>query len=248
MYLFGSGVAYVTPQGANPTPVNIGLLQEITYDESSSLKSLFGQYRRAIAVGAGTIKTTVKAKFARISGLMLSAAYYGTALVAGQVATAVAEAATIPTTPYQVTVANSATWTQDQSVVFTTTGLPLKRVASGPITGQYSVSAGVYTFAAADTGKGVLISYNYSIAGSGQQLTIGNPLLGQTVSFALNLTGYDPTVASGGNGVTLQLNNCVASKLSLGTKLEDFTIPDFEAEAYVNPANVMGLWSFPDIF
>lgn len=247
MYIFGSGVAFVTPTGANPTPVNIGLLQDITYDETATIKTLYGQNRRAIAVGAGTIKTTFKAKIARISGLMLNAAYYGLSLVAGQTATAVAEAGTIPGTPYQVTVANSATWTVDQGVVFTATGLPLTRVASAPTTQQYSVAAGVYTFAAADTTKGVLISYNYTIVGTGQSLTISNPLLGNTVSFALNLTGFDPTVAGGGKGVTLQLYNCVASKLSLGTKLEDFTIPDFEGESYVNAAGNIGFWSFPDL-
>ena len=42
-------------------------------------------------------------------------------------------------------------------------------VASGPTTGQYSVSAGVYTFAAADTLLGVLISYTYKIAFSAGQ-------------------------------------------------------------------------------
>lgn len=246
MFLFGSGVAFVTPAGSNPTPVNIGLLQEITYDESTTLKELFGQNRRALAVGAGTIKTTIKAKLARISGLMLSAAYYGIALVAGQTATAVAEAGTIPGTPYQVTVSNSATWSQDQGVVFTLTGLPLTRVASGPAIGQYSVAAGVYTFAAADTTKAVLISYNYTVASSGQSLTISNPLLGNTVSFGLNLTGFDPSVANGGNGVTLQVFKCVSSKLTIGTKLEDFAMPDFEATAYVNAAGNIGQWSFPD--
>lgn len=247
MFLFGSGVAFVTPSGANPTPVNIGLLQEITYDETANIKELFGQNRRPVAIGAGTIKTTIKAKIARFSGLMLSAAFYGVALTSGQTATAVAEAGTIPTTPYQVTVANSATWTADQGVVFTTTGLPLTRVASAPATGQYSVAAGVYTFAAADTTKGVLISYNYTIAGSGQSLLINNPLLGNTVSFGLNLTGYDPTVSGGGKGLSLQLYSLVASKLSVGTKLEDFTIPDFEASAYVNAAGNLGNWSFPDV-
>lgn len=247
MFLFGSGIAYVTPAGANPTPVNIGLLQEITYDETATIKELFGQYRRALAVGAGTIKTTVKAKLARISGLMLSAAYYGVALSAGQTATAIGEAGTIPTTPFQVTVANSVTWTQDQGVMFATTGLPLTRVAAAPAAGQYAVAAGVYTFAAADTGKGVLVSYNYTVAASGQSLTIGNQLLGNTVSFGLNLTGFDPTVAGGGKGVTLQLYNCVSSKLTVGTKLEDFTMPDFEATAYVNAAGNIGQWSFPDV-
>jgi hypothetical protein len=244
MYAFGSGVLIGTPAGANQTPINFGLVQDVTYDETTTLKELYGQNRRALAIGAGTIKATVKAKMARISGVALASLLYGVATVPGHAATAFGEAGTIPTTPYQVTVANSATWTVDQGVVFTLSGLPLKRVASAPITGQYSVAAGVYTFAAADTTKAVLITYNYTIAGSGLNIPLGNPLLGPTVNFAANLYGVDPTT---GLSYSLQLANCVTEKFSFGTKLEDFLMPELDFRCYANAAGVYGQWNFPDI-
>ena len=169
MYIFGSGAVIITPSGSNQTPVNIGLVQEVTIDETTELKELFGQGNRALAVGAGTIKATGKAKVARVSGLAMASLLYGVTPTTGQTATAFAEAGTVPAvSTYTVTVANSVTWTVDQGVVYAATGLPLKRVASGPTTGQYSVAAGIYTFAAADANAKVLISYNYTIAATGQ--------------------------------------------------------------------------------
>jgi hypothetical protein len=71
-----------------------------------------------------------------------------------------AEVATIPATPYQIT--PQFVWLKDNGVQFTSNSTALVKVASSPITGQYAVSAvGVYTFAAADTGKEVALSYSY---------------------------------------------------------------------------------------
>lgn len=69
------------------------------------------------------------------------------------------EAWTIPGTPYQVTV--NGYWLADFSVTYASTGIALTKVSASPTVGQYSVADGVYTFAAADTGVGVLISYSY---------------------------------------------------------------------------------------
>ena len=238
MFAFGSGALIGTPSGANQTPINFGLVQEVTMDESTTLKPLFGQFRRPIAMGAGTIKTTFKAKMARISGVALSSLYYGVSAVAGQTATSFLEAGTVPAvSTYTITVANSANWTLDQGVVYAATGLPLKRVASAPTAGQYSVAAGVYTFAAADANAPVLLSYNYTISASGQKILINNPVLGATLNFGANLYGIDPTTNL---GYSLQLYNCVCSKLALGTKLEDFVMPELDCECYGNAAGNLG--------
>ncbi len=122
--------------------------------------------------------------------------------------------------------------------------MPLVRVASGPTTGQYSVAAGVYTFAAADTTLGVLISYNYTVSGTGQSVIVTNPDLGYTIPFSVNLTGYDPT---NGNTFSLQIYKAICGSLSMGTKLEDFMMPEFEAECFVNDAGLLGRWNLPDL-
>ena len=70
--------------------------------------------------------------------------------------------AAIPATPFTITptVPNSGIWSQDLGVL-DATGVAYVRVASAPVSGQYSLANGVYTFAAADTGKTVYISYKY---------------------------------------------------------------------------------------
>lgn len=52
-------------------------------------------------------------------------------------------------------------WATDQGVVYAATGAALTKVSGAPAAGQYSVSAGVYAFAAADAGNGVLVSYGF---------------------------------------------------------------------------------------
>ena len=110
--------------------------------------------------------------------------------------------------------------------------------------GQYSVAAGVYTFAAADASTKVLISYNYTISATGLNVPIGNPLLGPTVNFAANLYGVDPTTSL---SYSLQLYNCVTEKFAIGTKLEDFVMPELDFRCYANAAGLYGQWNFPDI-
>lgn len=70
--------------------------------------------------------------------------------------------------PYTVTptVPGSGVWSADAGVSYASTGVQLTPVASGPTVGQYSVSAGVYTFAAADEGAALLISFLYTTPGS----------------------------------------------------------------------------------
>lgn len=73
-----------------------------------------------------------------------------------------AEARTVPaSTPFQLAAgAPLGAWASDVGVTYAT-GVALTKVASGPAVGQYSVAAGEYTFAAADEGAAVLISYGF---------------------------------------------------------------------------------------
>ncbi len=243
MYSFGSGVLIGTRTDiANATPVNFGLVQEVTLDETAGVKELYGQYQRPLAIARGTIKTTGKAKVARISGLAFANVYFGVAPVAGQTATAFAEAGTVEaSSPYVVTAANAATFVADQGVVYAASGLPLTKVAASPIVGQYSVAAGAYTFNASDAGHAVLLTYTYTLASSGQKLTISNQLLGTTPTFqALFYTSFL------GQSVTLMLNNCTSSKLSFGTKLEDFVMPEFAFSCFPDAGGNVMTWSFSE--
>lgn len=243
MYSFGSGVLIGTRTDiVNATPVNFGLVQEVSIEEAASVKELYGQYQHPIAIARGTMKTTGKAKVARISGLAFASLFYGVTPSAGQLATAFAEAATVPAaTPYTVTPANSVTFVDDSGPVYAATGLPLTRVASAPIVGQYTLSGGVYTFAAADAGKAVLLTYTYQIAASGQKFAVTNALTGTTPTFQAQFyTTFQ------GQAVSLKLNNCTSSKLSLHTKLEDFVIPEFDFSCFADATGTVMTWSFAE--
>jgi hypothetical protein len=243
MYSFGSGVLIGTRSDIpGATPLNFGLVQEVTIDESAGVKELYGQFQRPIAIARGTIKTTGKAKVARISGLAFANLYYGLTPVAGQVATSFAEAGVVAAaSPYNVSVVNAANFVDDGGATYAATGLPLTKVASTPSAGQYSVASGVYSFNAADEGKTVLITYTYAISDTGQKFTVANQLIGTTPTFqALFYTTFQ------GQAVTLQLNNCTSSKLTFGTKLEDFVIPEFDFSCFADTSGNVMTWSFAE--
>jgi hypothetical protein len=74
------------------------------------------------------------------------------------------ESIPIPDDPYQYIVDWSQRFISDIGVTNAVTSVAFTKILSGtPITGQYKVnSQGVYTFAAADVGTNVLISYNFT--------------------------------------------------------------------------------------
>lgn len=250
MYSFGSGILIGQRIDiANSTPVNFGLIQDVTIDETASLKELYGPYQRAIAIARGTIKTTGKAKAARISGLAIANLYFGVPALAGQTASAFGELATIPAmAPYTVTAANAVTFVADAGVFYSSctnarVGQPLQLVASAPAAGQYSVSSsGVYTFAAADTGTQVMINYTYTIATAGQSFTVTNQLSGYTPTFAAKFY-----TSFGNKPVSVQFNSCVSSKLAFGTKSDDFVMPEFDFSVQADACGNVMTWSFGEV-
>ncbi len=242
-FAFGTGTLIGTSAAAGSTPLGFGALQNASVDFSFTTKPLFGQYNFALSVARGQGKIAIKAASAEISGLRYNQLFFDAALAAGMQAFSVGEVHSVPAaTPYTVTVTNSATFLDDQGVVYGATGLPLQLVTGTPAQGQYSVSAGVYTFAAADASAPIYITYRYTVAASGQTLTITNQLLGVAPTFALVFS-----MTYQGAQFNFKLNNCVSNKLTIATKLEDFMMPDFEAEAFADAAGNIGTMSFANV-
>jgi hypothetical protein len=94
---------------------------------------------------------------------------------------------------------------------------------------------------------GVLISYTYAAtsaqATTTQSLAIGNPLIGPTSTFSATLFSTDPTNNA---QFSVTLNQCVASKFSFDTNIEDFAKPDFEFQAFANAAGQVMTFNFGD--
>lgn len=71
------------------------------------------------------------------------------------------QASSVPSAgPYSVTVTKSAAFVLDRGVSYAN-GTALVAVASAPAQGEYTVAAGVYTFAAADANAAVVINYSW---------------------------------------------------------------------------------------
>lgn len=260
-YSFGSGVLFGTRTDiANPTPYNFGLVQEVTIDETATTKTLIGQFQRPVAIARGSIKTTGKAKVAKISGSVFANLFYGVTPTPGMINMNFGLAAQVPATPYTLTgIATAPTAVQfliapapfgpgvflhDEGVLYAATGLPLLRVATTPAIGQYTINeaTGVYVFAAADTLTNVILNFSYTTAvATTQGFTVANQLLGTTPSFTAQFyTTFQ------GTPVTLRLNNCTSSKMAFMTKLEDFVIPEFDFECFADAAGNVMTWGFGD--
>lgn len=236
MINFGAGQLIINPGGSNPTPVQLAILQDVSVDLSFSEKLLYGAYQLPVDVARAEAKFTLKAKEAQISAMMMGSFLTGSSSQAGYTAGAINEAGTVPgVSTYTITVTNSATFVTDNGVVDLTAGIVLTRVASAPATGQYSVSSGVYTFAAADASHSVWISYSYTVAGSGKTVTYTNQLMGQGTSYSCYLFNIFRSKVIG-----LHLYAVTVPKLSLPFKNNDYTISDVDLSVYADSSgNVM---------
>lgn len=233
-YNFGTGLLTFTPPGANPSPIPCGVLQDVTLDIDQTIKELVGQYKTAVDAALANQKFSGKATHAQIFGAAMASILQGSVQTTGSTRGSQNEVWAIPTTPFQVTVANSATFVEDLSVYNVTASKLLTRVASSPATGQYSVSAGVYTFAAADTGNTVWISYSYTST-SGVTVAYSNQLMGSATTFGLTLYNQY-TVQGVVKYFGWKLYAVIVPKLSFAFKNVDYTMQNTDFQGFANSA------------
>jgi hypothetical protein len=241
---FSSGTLFATrtdsAAGANPTPVKFGILQEGSIEFDGTNKELYGAYQFPQDVARGPIKVMGKSKLAQIFSGMYDL-FFGQGITASTgLLIALNEAHSVPaSSAYTITVTNSSMFTQDLGVAYSATGIPFTKVASSPAQGQYSEASGVYTFASADASAAVLISYEYSGTTGYNEIAIANQLMGTSPTFSLILaTTYK------GNVMNMHLNQAISEKLTFPTKNTDYTIQEFDFQAYTDAANNLGKLTF----
>lgn len=252
---FGSGTLWGIPtldaNGAaitNPTPVKFGVMQDVSVDFNYDIKELYGQLQLPVDVARGKAKIQGKAKLAQVNGVTFNSLFFGQTLVLGtqtadfQDTTGTA----IPTTPFQITVTppNSGTFLTDLGVV-DVNGQPFTRVAAAPSVNQYTVTGAVYLFNTGDTGKVAYISYQYSFTGGpatrSTKVTINNLVMGAAPAFQGEFL-----MTKGGKLLQLTLLNCVASKLSLPTKNDDYMITELDFSAFASGVGALGSFSMSE--
>jgi hypothetical protein len=183
---FSMGFVYALPQGANPTPIPAALIQGATAEAKQSKVPLRGPYKYPVDFGDGDGDLTIKIQQADWRASTLTMLSGGT-ITTGSKIISPGESFTVPTTPFQVTVAQSATFSENASVWDVTAQKWLDVVPSAPATGQYSFAAGVYTFAAADVAHVVVIYYVYTSASVGKTTTVLNQLQGPSTYFLVRI-------------------------------------------------------------
>jgi hypothetical protein len=234
-YNFGIGSLTFIPSGANPTPVPVGVLTDVSVDVSYDLKELRGSYQAAVDVARGPLKITGKAKNAAISGAALLAALGGATSTTGSKIGITGEAGVIPAAPYEVTVAQGATFYENLGVIDLTAGKQLTCVAAAPAAGQYMVNSttGKYTFAAADTGHNVSFNYAYTAAAVGKTVSLLNQVMGASTSFILACyNNYN------GKGFGWRFPAVHVPKLSLALKAEAYTDEDMDFFVVQDPTSL----------
>jgi len=237
-YAFGTGQIYGLPVGGG-APLQFGALQDVSVDISADIKQLYGQYQFPLAVARGKAKIEGKASTGEVNPDLYNTLYFGDTGATRSVGSkipAFIELGSIPASgAYTVTVANSAHFVLDLGVRNAVTGAKFTQVESGPAAGEYSVAAGVYTFAAADAGSQVAINYIYTDSTDGITLDLANALMGVAPTFMLVLTEeFD------GKSFILVLYSCTSSKLTFPFKQDDFMISEFDFQAQANDAGLIG--------
>lgn len=248
---FGTGVLYGLPNAgnlaANPTPYKFGVLQEASVEFKGDLKKLYGTSQFPVAKARGKIEVNCKAKIASFDPNMLNQLYFADVATAGVTTLAVDEVGTIPSTPFQITVQHAqagsplvVVFVTDYGVIYKTgpnAGQQLTKVASSPATGQYSMNpaTGVYTFATADVGLVVKISYTYTDSTHGSTITLVNQLMGYAPEFRAFLQGSFRSKFLG-----IELFSCTLGQLSVPTKQEDFWVSDITFDAGVDATDSLG--------
>ncbi len=238
--LFGTALTDATGTAiANPSPVKFGELQDVSLDMSRDIKPLYGQNMMPVAVGGGKMKFDWKCKFARLNGRIFNDLFFGQTLAAGTLQGVYNDTtgAPIPATPFTITptVPSAGTWARDLGVV-DSNGVPMTRVASAPAAGQYSVAAGVYTFAATDTLKVVFISYAYTATvAAAKQVVFTNQPMGYVPTF-----GIDLAIMYNGHPANLRFNQNVSSKLTFSPKQDDFGVSDMDFTSFADAAGNIG--------
>ena len=252
MYLFGSGLLWGTPLTnalgaavATPTPLIFGTLQDTELDFKFELKQLHGQNQYAVAVGRGKASVTGKTKLADLRAGFLETLVFGVSGSQGHTGAVYdTVGAAVPAAPHQVTVdpPGTGTWEADLGVIDSGTGRALERVATGPTAGQYTVLAGLYTFALADLGKVFYINDRYTAASTvARRMTITNLPMGYAPTFRADFYGpYE------GKSAVLTLNKCISEGLKIAAKNDDFSVPEMGFMAFADAAGNVGTLSLSE--
>lgn len=258
---FAAGFLFLNPNSGNlatnPTPVQAFIIQDVSIDISATIKELRGASQYPDDTAVGDKKLSGKFGMGLKDLTMFNQTYSADTISSTGESVYPNFQASIPgTSPYTVTITPpaSGTFLTDLGVYYNVNPagvgnqdkIDFIKVASGPTVGQYTVSAGVYTFAAADEGQSISISYAYTVTGHGATYQTHNQSLGYSPQNEMWIVDqYQPLVVGGAS-----LYNCIriyaakVNKITIGNKRVDYSIPEVDWEGFANSSgNVYDMYS-----
>jgi hypothetical protein len=232
MFQFGVGRFFAQASGdLDYRQFGVAALQEGGFGIEVDVKELHGRDRFAVDVRTGKGKIDGMCKMADWDPDVIALVLGVNKATTGIHKLATSEAGTVPaSSAYTITVANSGTFVKNVEVVYDDDGTRLKQVApSSEAAGKYSVSAGVYTFHAADAGKMVQITYMFSTT-NGAIVSWTNVAIGTTPVCKGIFQGIHDS-----DQMVLELENVVPFNLKSSTKVDDWAFLDTQLKAFADP-------------
>lgn len=228
-YNFGVGSLTANPPAgaADLTPLQIGVLQDVSVEVSFTLKELVGVNGFPVDVARGPGKISGKAKFAQIRGSLLYS------ILTGATITTAASKILIPNEALTIAAgaaaaAGAATYADDLGVV-DANGAPYTKVTAGPTGTQYTVTAGgVYGFNVSQNGVPVFATYSKGQV-SGKTVVYNNQAMGGNMAYAITLFSLF-------KGITFGVKFFAAAipKLSFALKNDDYMDQDLEFSIFAD--------------
>jgi hypothetical protein len=239
---FGSGTLICKRTDVALTkPILLGILQDVEIDITQTNKELRGAYKMPFDVAPSDLKVSGKAKFAKIqsdgiNNLLLG----GTETSNAGTAMSVAEA--INATGTSFSVAHTSTFVEDLGLYYASTLTQLQPAASSVAAGNYvpgAAGVGGYQIHASDEGN-LIVYYSYTTTGQ-KNIALVNQLMGTGPVFELNLQ-ESYTYNGTGDAIFLKLPACRCTKWNIPFKNNDYTIQDFEFEAFADATGNILTW------
>lgn len=239
---FGSGEMWGRAQGSACTPVRFGTLQGVTVDFSFATREFYGQQQFAIAMRRDKGRITGSARFAHVTARLFSDIVFGAAApTPGVLRTEVEERQIVHNGA--VTVTHSANYVKDLGVVRALNGHLYERVLTDPDGRQYACNetTGAYTFDVEQENRAMLVSYVWRQADVGANVPLTNSLQGEAPYFTAVFNEK-----FNGKALTLVLNRCATTALSLPYQQDDFMLQTLSFEALADANGVIGTLSIDD--
>ena len=244
--LFGTGLLALTANLASgqATPIQVAVLKDVSLDVSFKVVDLVGNLQFPVDKAKAEGKMSGKFTTGYFAGGLINAILSGSSVAVGSSQAVFAESFTLAAGTYTtakgaLTIAGSA---GDLGVFNVTQNKFMTAVASGPATGQYvpATSGGVMTFAAADNGNTIQVSYLYTASAVGTTISLTNQMMGINTTFSLKLfnqyASANPGAQSGAGNAGILLPVVTIPKLSFPFKNNNFLEKQGEFEVSANSA------------